>query len=199
MGTSYYYPSYQYNTYPYYRGSYYGNYVNRVYSPRVVLPSSVAAPVAAPIVRTVSTNKDFQSPSAQAALSYLQENVALDTCGEQTKAYIDIVINGGSRQEAAAIATQVYQRNHLARAALSPACLAAEVAWKNAVAAGRDPVLDSALAFMDASPSESPCYVSARDYVSAIVAGTEHTEANLQAAKSFANQIVNLAKQVRKT
>ena len=195
MGTSYYYPSYQYNTYPYVRGSYYGNYISRVYSPRVVLPSSVAA---APLVRTVavSTNKDFQSPSAQAALSYLQENVALDTCGEQTKAYIDIVANGGSRQEAAAVATQVYQRNHLARAALSPACLAAEVAWKNAVAVGRDPVLDSALAFMDASPSESPCYVSARDYVSAIVSGAEHKDANLQAAKSFANQIVNLANQV---
>jgi len=211
MGTVW--PSYGhgYNTYTFPSYGYtgyttYNSFVpRRVYSPRVVLPSVKAVPVvsnpvvAAPLIKTVSTNNDFQSPSAQAALSYIQENVGLDTCGEQAKEYINVVANGGSREEAAAIATQVYQRNHVGRAALSPACLAAEVAWKNAVAVGRDPVLDSALAFMDASPSESPCYVSARDYVSAIANGAQHTEANLLSAKAFINQIVNLEKQGKPT
>merc|ERR1712117_680515 len=65
--------------------------------------------------------------------------------------------------------------------------------WKAAVASGADPVLQSALAFMDASPSESPCYVSAKDYVQAIVGGAQHVDAGLVAAKSFAAQIVNIA------
>jgi len=82
---------------------------------------------------------------------------------------------------------------------LSPACIEAENAWKDAVSNGRDPVLESALAFMNASPSESPCYVSAKDYVQAIVNGAEHHDANLAAAKSFAGQIVNLANQGKST
>merc|ERR1711973_988618 len=170
------------------------SYYNR-YSPRVVLPStySVATPT---IVRNVIT--EANSPSAKAALSYLSEGAGLDSCGEQTKAYVKVVLSGGSRQEATAVAQRVYQQNY-GRAALSPACVAAEQAWKSAVAAGRDPVLDAALAFMNASPSDSPCAVSAKDYITAIVNGAEHSKASLAAAKSFAQQIVKLNQLGRST
>merc|ERR1712027_106856 len=182
----------------------YGLGYRTYYSPRVVLPSYYKSYVAAPAaVRTVAyatpqSNLDLNSPSARSALSYLAEGAGLDSCGQQTKAYIDVVINGGSRAEAEAIATQIYQRDY-GKVPLSAACVAAENAWKAAVASGADPVLQSALAFMDASPSESPCYVSAKDYVQAIVGGAQHVDAGLVAAKSFAAQIVNLANQGKST
>ena len=142
---------------------------------------------------------DTNSPSAKAALSYLTENVNLDSCGQQTKAYIDSILAGNPREIAAQVATAVYQQNHVAGVPLSPACLAAEVAWKNAVAVGQDPVLPSALAFMEASPSESPCYVSAKDYIQAIVGGSSHTEANRAAVRSFTEQITKLAGEGKST
>ena len=89
---------------------------------------------------------DTNSPSAKAALSYLAENLNLDSCGQQTKAYIDSILAGNPRGIAAQVATAVYQQNNVAGVPLSPACLAAEVAWKDAVTFGRDPVLPSALA-----------------------------------------------------
>merc|ERR1711973_902854 len=171
------------------------SYYNR-YSPRVVLPSTYGVVATPTIVRNVIT--EANSPSAKAALSYLSEGAGLDSCGEQTKAYVKVVLSGGSRQEATAVAQRVYQQNY-GRAALSPACVAAEQAWKSAVAAGRDPVLDAALAFMNASPSDSPCAVSAKDYITAIVNGAEHSKASLAAAKSFAQQIVKLNQLGRST
>merc|ERR1711963_593594 len=171
------------------------SYYNR-YSPRVVLPSTYGVVATPTIVRNVIT--EANSPSAKAALSYLSEGAGLDSCGEQTKAYVKVVLSGGSRQEATAVAQRVYQQNY-GRAALSPACVAAEQAWKSAVAAGRDPVLDAALAFMNASPSDSPCAVSAKDYITAVVNGAEATKASLAAAKSFAKQIVTLNQLGRST
>ena len=44
---------------------------------------------------------------------------------------------GNSREVAAQVASVVYQQNYAAGVSLSPACLAAEVAWKNAP--GGDP------------------------------------------------------------
>ena len=184
--------------YPTYRSSYYSTYR---YSPRVVLPSynrfGFAAPAA---VRTVSAAAPVTTldPSARSALSYLAEGAGLDSCGAQSKAYVDVVINGGSRAEAEAIATQVYQRDY-GRSVASPACLAAETAWKAAVQNGGDPVLEAALAYMNASPSDSPCAASAKDYVQAIVNGAQPADASLAAAKSFAAQIVNLANQGKST
>jgi len=171
------------------------SYYNR-YSPRVVLPSTYGVVATPTIVRNVIT--EANSPSAKAALSYLSEGAGLDSCGEQTKAYVKVVLSGGSRQEATAVAQRVYQQNY-GRAALSPACVAAEQAWKSAVAAGRDPVLDAALAFMNASPSDSPCAVSAKDYINAVVNGADATKASLAAAKSFAKQIVTLNQLGRST
>merc|ERR1711988_1988190 len=53
----------------------------------------------------------------------------------------------------------------------------------------------ASLAYMEASPSDSPCYVSGKEYIQASLSGSTPTEANLAATKAFASQISNLAKQ----
>jgi len=161
------------------------------YSPKVVLPSSYRTVAAPSFVRNIITEPN--SPGAKAALSYLSEGSGLDSCGKTTKAYVDVVLNGGSQQEATAAAASVYQQNY-GRSALNPGCVAAEQAYKSAVATGRNPVLDAALAFLNASPSDSPCAVSAKEYITAFVNGADDSKASLAAAKSFAQQIVKLNK-----
>merc|ERR1712045_433919 len=83
---------------------------------------------------------------APAALTYISDT-GLDTCGQLTKAYIDVATKGGSIQEAAAAAAQVYRNNYwrggLSRAASSPACRAAEAAFKQSFYAGGNAVLAS--------------------------------------------------------
>ena len=108
---------------------------------------------------------DSTHPGTAAALAYINKNLNLDSCGQQTKAYIDSIMAGNSREVASQAATAVYQQNHMRGVPLSAACLAAEVAWKNAVAGGQDPVLPASLAYMEASPSNSPCYVSGKKYI----------------------------------
>ena len=150
-------------------------------------------------MRKTSFSVDSTHPGTAAALAYINKNFNLDSCGQQTKAYIDSIMAGNSREVASQAATAVYQQNYAAGVPLSPACLAAEVAWKDAVTVGRDPILPSALAFMEASPSESPCYVSAKDYIQAIVGGSSHTEANRAAVRSFTEQITKLAGEGKST
>merc|ERR1712227_801365 len=84
--------------------------------------------------------------------------------------------------DAAAIAKQVYQQQNLGRQALSPACQAAETAWRAADASGRDQVLDAALA-----------------YINAITGGATNQDAGLRAAESFASKISALASQGKST
>ena len=128
-------------------------FYRRLYSPTLVVP---------PIRKT---SVDSTHPGTAAALAYINKNTNLDSCGQQTKAYMDSIKAGNSREVAAQVASVVYQQNYAAGVSLSPACLAAEVAWKNAVAVGQDPVLPAALAYMEASPSDSPCYVSGKEYI----------------------------------
>jgi len=171
-----YYPYYNTGRILYYRG---------LYSPRVVLPS----------LRKISLSVDSTHPGAAAALAYINKNLNLDSCGQQTKAYINSIQAGNSRTVASQAATAVYQQNYVRGVPLSPACTAAEVAWKSAVAAGQDPVLPASLAYMEASPSNSPCYVSGKEYIQATLSGSSPTEANLAATKAFARQISTLARQ----
>ena len=125
------------------------------YSPRVTRP----------LLSKNSLPADSTHPGTAAALAYISKNFNLDSCGQQTKAFIDSVLAGNSRKVASEAAAAVYQQNYAAGVTTSPACQAAEVAWKNAVARGQDPVLPAALAYMEASPSDSPCYVSAKEYI----------------------------------
>merc|ERR1712115_422578 len=205
-------PSYGHNyryVRPYYSTysspSYYGHYSPRVYLPSTYNKPSIVkaapAPVAkaAPLINTTPLVNDVNSPTTQAVLSYLSEGSGLDDCGAITKAYVNIIASGGSRRDAAAIAKQVYQQQNLGRQALSPACQAAETAWRAADASGRDQVLDAALAYINADPSDSPCKASARTYISAITGGATNQDAGLRAAESFASKISALASQGKST
>ena len=65
-----------------------------------------------------------------------------------------------------------------------------------AVVDNKDPVLESALAFINSWPgvtNGNPCAVSGVDYVKAIVAGKSHLEANKEAMVSFARSFKQLA------
>merc|ERR1719318_1874869 len=147
-----------------------------------------------------SRRLDAKSPSAKAALSYLQGALGLDSCGQQAKVYLETILGGGSPAQANAEATAVYIRNYNAgeRAAPGSACAASDIAFRQA-AAGEDPVLAAALAFMQSYGSDSPCFVAARDYVESVVAGASQTQANVRAAKSFAHQLQTLAAQRKPT
>ena len=118
-----------------------------------------------PTLRKTSLTVDSSHPGTAAALSYISKNFNLDSCGKNAKAYLDSIQAGNSREVASQAAAAVYQQNYAAGVPASPACLAAEVAWKRAVAGGQDPVLPASLAYMEASPSDSPCYVSAKEYI----------------------------------
>ena len=161
------------------------------------LVSSYSAPISYTYPSLLKAN---QPPSAKAALAFLN-TLPLDTCGKQSKVFIEDILSGGNSQSATAKATAVYMEDYKDGSGPAPnsACLAAEVAWKTAHANGQDPVLNSALAFMKAYKSESPCAVSAFDYVQAIVNGKPHSEANVAAMKSFIAQIKSLAAQGKST
>jgi len=144
---------------------------------------------------------DAKSPAAKAALSYLKNALDIDSCGQTAKVYIETILSGGSPAQANAEATGVYIRNYNAgeRPAPGSPCEASDIAFRQAAEDGQDPVLAAALAFMKSYGSDSPCFVSSRDYVEAIIAGSAHTDAGLAAAKSFARQIQILAAQGKKT
>merc|ERR1712227_1160334 len=179
--------------------SYYGHYSPRVYLPSIYNKPSIVKAAPAPVAKAAPLVNDVNSPTTQAVLSYLSEGSGLDDCGAITKAYVNIIASGGSRRDAAAIAKQVCQQQNLGRQALSPACQAAETAWRAADASGRDQVLDAALAYINADPSDSPCKASARTYISAITGGATNQDAGLRAAESFASKISALASQGKST
>jgi len=191
-------PRYSYSSYGY-------NLYNPSYQhfvvPRVTLPVVSNAYSQNIVPSLVSTYSNAKSPSALAALSYLKSGLAQDSCAQQATVYIETILAGGSPNQANAKAQEVYLRNYNAgqRSAAGSPCAAADIAFRQASATGQDPVLASALAFMQAYKSESPCFVSAKDYIEAIVAGKSHADANLRATKSFAHQIQNLAAQGKTT
>ena len=86
-------------------------------------------------------------------------------------------MDGGSPAEANYAATAIYVKNYNAgeRAAPGSPCEASDIAFREAAVAGEDPVQAAALAFMTAYKSDSPCYVSAREYIQAIVAGSSQS------------------------
>ena len=164
--------------------------------------SAVSSPYVAPVTYSQSAYS-AKSPSAEAALAFLN-TLPLDTCGKQAKAFIEEILANGSVSSATAKATAIYQADYAnyavgTRTSPNPACLAAEKAWKQAHATGQDPVLASALSYMKAYKSESPCAVSAFDYVQAIVNGKSHAEANVAAMRSLIAQVKSLAAQGKST
>ena len=111
---------------------------------------------------------DKDSPTAKAAQIFFQSSlVENDLCTEVARIYVDNIALGASPAEATAIAANVYIRNYKSGIPLvtgSP-CHAADIAFREAV---KNPLMVSALAYMKAFKSESPCYVAGRAYVESI-------------------------------
>merc|ERR1712142_18104 len=146
------------------------------------------------------TSLDKDSPTAKAAeIFFKSSEVENDLCTEVARIYVDNIAVGASPAEAIAIAASVYIRNYKSGIPLvtgSP-CHAADIAFREAV---KNPVMVSALAYMKAFKSESPCYVAGRTYVESIAeAGEDRNQAGQRAAKSFIDQIQSLAAQGKAT
>merc|ERR1712142_152887 len=146
------------------------------------------------------TSLDKDSPTTKAAeIFFKSSEVENDLCTEVARIYVDNIAVGASPAEAIAIAASVYIRNYKSGIPLvtgSP-CHAADIAFREAV---KNPVMVSALAYMKAFKSESPCYVAGRTYVESIAeAGEDRNQAGKRAAKSFIDQIQSLAAQGKAT
>ena len=147
----------------------------------------------------IAAPNDFSSPNAAAALAYMKEVTGKDgLCGVPTEIFLENILKGRSRKEASAEATQAYLQAYNRGERLVPGspCAKADLAWREAVVAGTDPVLESALAFMSAWPGleeGNPCAVSGVEYVKAILGGKTHLEANRMSVASFARSIKQLA------
>merc|ERR1711973_301553 len=142
---------------------------------------------------------DVSSPSAAAALAYLKEVSGKDgLCGIPTEVFLEQILAGKSREVANAEAQRVYLEayNRGERLPAGGPCEKADMAWRQAVVNGKDPVLESALAFINNWPGViegNPCAVSGVEYVKAIVDGKSPLEANTLSAASFAKSFKKLA------
>ena len=146
----------------------------------------------------INAPTDSTSPTAAAALAYLSKVNKDEFCGMSTEAYLKAIMAGKTKEEANAEATRVYINayNNGASIPTSGACSAAEKAWRQAWANGEDPVLSSAMAFMEnwhGVKEGNPCAVSGVDYVKAIIDGKSHLEANQIASMRFADAVKELA------
>jgi len=163
-------------------------YVNRALNTPLTKDNRVKAPT------------DLSSPSTASALAYVKGLPQDNFCGVPTEVYLQAILDGKSSEEASAEATRAYIEayNRGERIEKGGACEAAEVAWREAERSGKDPVLQSALAFMKAYPGVregNPCAVSGVDYVKAIISGKTHLEAGSIATTTFANAFKRFAKQ----
>jgi predicted esterase YcpF (UPF0227 family) len=146
----------------------------------------------------IIAQRDSKSPSAAAALEYMHQIASNDLCAHSTEAFLEMILNGASPEEANAEATRVFiqEHNRGQKADSGSACEASIHAWQNAEKTGVDPILASAIAFMKNHPNVkngNPCAVSGVDYVKAVVNGKSHTEANRIAANSFASTLIKRA------
>jgi len=152
------------------------------------------------ITSAILAPRDASSPNAAAALAYMKEIGSNDMCARSTVAYLTKILSGGSVDEANADATAQYisDYNGGLRSEPGTACEASDIAWRKAEAEGKDPVVASAVAFMENWPGlkeGNPCAVSGVEYVNAIIQGKLHLEANRLAAKSFGDALKKLAAQ----
>ena len=167
----------------------------------VNIENEVQEALRVPVVKDSRINAptDLSSPSAAAALAYMKEISGKDgLCGIPTEVFLETILAGRSREEANAEATRVYLEayNRGERLPAGGPCEKADIAWRQAVVDGKDPVLESALAFINNWPGViegNPCAVSGVDYVKAIIAGKSHLEANRMSVASFAKSFKELA------
>ena len=168
---------------------------------RVNIESAIQEALRVPVLKDsrIAAPTDFSSPNAAAALAYMKEIAGKDgLCGIPTEIFLENILKGRSREEANAEATQAYLQAYNRGERLVPGspCAKADLAWREAVVAGTDPVLESALAFMNAWPGVqegNPCAVSGVEYVKAILAGSSHLEANRKSMVGYVRSIKDLA------
>jgi hypothetical protein len=163
-------------------------YVQLAFQYPIAITSAIVAP------------RNASSPSAASALAYMEALGRNDMCSRSTQVYLAKILSGGTVDEANADATAQYisDFNGGLRVERGSACEASDIAWRAAEAEGKDPVVASAVAFMENWPGMkegNPCAVSGRDYVNAIIQGSSHLEANRLAARGFAEAIKKLAAQ----
>ena len=152
------------------------------------------------VTSSILAPRDSSSPNAAAALAYMKATALDDICARSTKVYLEKILSGASVDQANAEATAKYLQDYNDGLRVEPgsACDASDVAWRKAEAEGKDPVVASAVAFMDNWPGTkagNPCAVSGREYVNHILRGSSHLEANRMSAKVFADAIKALASQ----
>jgi len=149
--------------------------------------------------RRIKASNDLTSPTAAAALAYMKSVTKDGLCGLPTEVYLTAIFSGKSKEEANAEATKIYIEayNNGERLPRGGACTAADAAYREAFRKGDDPVLESALAFINAWPGAkkgNPCAVSGIAYMKAVVAGKSHLEANSISMTEFSNAFKALAK-----
>ena len=142
-----------------------------------------------------------KSPSTAAALAYLKEaGTEDDICGTGARVFLEAIAGGASREEANAEATRLYIEAYTRGEALTEAgsaCDKAELAYREAVSNGKDPILEASWAYINNFPGlleGNPCAASGVEYFKAKLRGRSDLEATRLSVASFANAIKTLAK-----
>jgi len=137
------------------------------------------------------------SPAAAATLAYMRE-VSAENCGIPAEIFVEAILAGKSREIATAEAAKAYIAA-LKRGETFPAggpCEAAELAFRQAVVDNKDPILESAIAFINNWPGlteGNPCALAGVSYVKAIVSGKSNLEAARLSISSYANSFKQMA------
>ncbi len=169
---------------------------------RVNIEAAVNQALRVPVVEDfrISAPIDVSAPTTAAALTYMKEITGKDgLCGVPAEIFLENILKGRSREEAKAEAARAYLQayNRGERLVEGTPCAKADLAYREAVVAGTDPVLEATLAFMSAWPGlqegRNPCAVSGVEYVKAILGGKTHLEAIRMSVASFARSIKELA------
>merc|ERR1711964_314708 len=119
--------------------------------------------------------KKVVKPSAESALAYMKVFFGEeDLCSASGLAYIENILNGKTGAQANAAAEAAYKAEWAKGTRLRPgsACEKADIVFKESYNSGKDTILDSALAFVNAWPGlkeGNPCAVSGKAYMEAII------------------------------
>merc|ERR1712032_1148071 len=147
--------------------------------------------------------KKVVKPSAESALAYMKVFFGEeDLCSTSGLAYLENILNGKTGAEANAAAEAAYKAEWAKGTRLRPgsACEKADIVFKESYNSGKDTILDSALAFVNAWPGlqeGNPCAVSGKAYMEAIIQGKSIDEAGLLSGKASIKAFGDLARSGR--
>lgn len=129
-------------------------------------------------------------PSAKAALAYMTAAGTNDICAVSAKAFLEAVFTGAPITQANGAAQSAYVSawTRGLRPAYGSACAASNDAFVRSAGAGKDGVLDAALAFIRSWPGVAegnPCAISGQAFVTAVAAGKSTSDADVEAATAY--------------